>query len=93
MEEKRILDNDKLRELLGIVDKDAVAEKMTAALTDPEVPTYDMFEDIIYDYRHGSEEFRKGMEKMFEILTDKSLNDFVQDIADTCLRKLDDNEW
>ena len=69
-----------LRELLNKVNHDSVALEMAEMLSDPDVQTYDMFEDIVDAYEVGDESFRKGMEKMFQILTWKSFKTFVTEI-------------
>jgi hypothetical protein len=79
-----------LKELLNNVDHDKVAKGMAALLTDPDVQTYDMFENIVIDYTNGSEDFRKGMDKMFEILTWSNLEAFVTMVRESCIKEVEE---
>lgn len=75
-----------LMELLNKVDHNEVAELMANYLTDPNVQTYDMFENIATDYTKGNEDFRKGMDRMFEILTWHKLEVFVNAVENYCTK-------
>ena len=74
-----------VRDLLNKVNHDEVAVLMTELLTDEEVQTYDMFENIVDAYESGNEDFRKGMDKMFEILTWNNLDELTNKIRERCL--------
>ncbi len=74
-----------MRDLLNKVNHDEVAVLMTELLTDEEVQTYDMFENIVDAYESGNEDFRKGMDKMFEILTWNNLDELTNKIRERCL--------
>lgn len=74
-----------MRDLLNKVNHDEVAALMTELLTDEEVQTYDMFENIVDAYEAGNEDFRKGMDKMFEILTWNNLDELTKKIRERCL--------
>lgn len=78
---------ENLKELLYKVNHDKVAEMISEMLTDEDVKTYDMFENIACAYTDGNEDFRKGMEKMFEILTWSNLEGFVDRVKDFCLKE------
>lgn len=73
-----------MTEILYKVDNDAVEEQMTAMLTDPDIPTYDMFEDLVTAYDAGNEDFRKGMDKALETLVWKSLPEIVEYMKTNC---------
>ena len=77
---------ENMREVLNKVDHVKVSEVMIRLLEDEETQTYDMFEDIVDAYEVGDESFRKGMEKMFQILTWKTLEEFVTEISTNCLK-------
>ena len=77
---------ENMREVLNKVDHVKVSEVMIGLLEDEETQTYDMFEDIVDAYELGDESFRKGMEKMFQILTWKTLEEFVTEISTNCLK-------
>lgn len=74
-----------MRDLLNKVNHGEVAALMTELLTDEEVQTYDMFENIVDAYEAGNEDFRKGMDKMFEILTWNNLDELTKKIRERCL--------
>lgn len=75
-----------MEDILNKVDNDAVAEEMTAMLTDTEISTYDMFEDLVIAYNNGNEDFRKGMDKTLEILVWKNLPEIVEHMKKNCLK-------
>lgn len=75
-----------MEDILNKVDNDAVAEEMTAMLTDTEISTYDMFEDLVIAYDKGNEDFRKGMDKALEILVWKNLPEIVEHMKKNCIK-------
>ena len=82
-----------MRDLLSKVNHGEVAALMTELLTDEEVQTYDMFENIVDAYEAGNEDFRKGMDKMFEILTWKNLDELTKKIRERCLYGAERNNF
>ena len=80
-----------MKELLYKVNNDAVAEKMTEMLTDPEISTYDMFEDLVLAYENGNEDFRKGMDKALEILVWTTLPEIAKYAEEHCLKEEEEN--
>lgn len=73
-----------MTEVLYKVDNDAVEEQMTAMLTDPDISTHDMFEDLVTAYDAGNEDFRKGMDKALETLIWKNLPEIVEYMETNC---------
>lgn len=76
-----------MEEVLYKVDHEAVAEEMSMMLMDTDISTYDMFEDLVVAYEHGSEEFRKGMDKALETLLWKNMEEIVKHMEENCIRK------
>lgn len=70
--------------ILYEVDYDKAADEMTAMLTDTDIPTYDMFEDLVVAYVNGNEDFRKGMNKALEVLIWKNMEELVKYIKANC---------
>ena len=75
-----------MRELLYKVDNDKVAEEMTAMLTDPDILTYDMFEDLVIAYTNGNTDFRKGIDKALEILIWRNMENLAEYMEENCLK-------
>ena len=81
-----IMDGQLLAEVLRLADDKKVKKLMAEALRDSYVKTDNMFENIVKEYIDADDEFRKGMCRMFEILTWMTLEGFVEEVADTCLK-------
>ena len=75
-----------MRELLYKVDNDKVAEEMTAMLTDPDILTYDMFEDLVIAYTENNSDFRKGIDKALEILIWRNMENLAEYMKKNCLK-------
>lgn len=65
-------------EILDNLDEDAVAEEMAAILMDTNIPTYDMFDDLVMAYENGNDDFRKGMNEVLMIITYKNVPELVE---------------
>ena len=76
-----------MEEILYKVDHEAVGEEMSMMLMDTDISTYDMFEDLVVAYKHGGEEFRKGMDKALEVLLWKNMAEIVKHMEENCIRK------
>ncbi len=78
------MDKKEMKSVLKAVDYDLAAEKMAEFLTDPEIGTYDMFEDLVcaYTAENTSDEYRAGMDKVLTILTWKSMEEIAQQMKD-----------
>jgi hypothetical protein len=57
-----------MRNSLYRVDHNAVADTMDALLKDPDVSTYDMWEDLTNAYANGNTDVRKGIDTALNIL-------------------------
>lgn len=64
--------------------KDITAEEMSSLLMDPDVGTYEMYEDLAYSYLNGNNDVRVGINKCLTILTHY---DFPE-ITDIMLKKI-----
>lgn len=76
---------NEMRKLLHKVDNDKVAELITEMLTDTNVTTYDMFEDLVIAYDNGNASFREGMDKALETLLWYNMNDIAKKVKEDCL--------
>ena len=73
-----------MKEILYKVNHNKVAEEMTEMLTDPDISTYDMFEDLVVAYENGNEDFRKGMDKALVILVWRNLPEIAKYMEENC---------
>lgn len=79
------METKEMMDMLYKVNNDLVAEEMTYMLTDTEIKTYDMFEDLVTAYHYGNEDFRKGMDKVLEILLWKNMEQIAKHIKENCM--------
>ena len=63
-----------------LTNEDASSAKMAELLMDDQVSTCEMFEDLLYDYEKGSEEFRKGMDKAMQILLNINFSEVIDEV-------------
>ena len=75
-----------LKESLYKVDNNAVADEMNCMLTDPEVSTYDMYEDLVNAYVNGNDDVRKGMDLALRALTWYDMHGVYNNVKD-CLKE------
>lgn len=73
-----------LEDILYHVDHNEVAEEIALMLTDQDIPTYDMFEDLVINYDAGSPDFKAGMDKALEIIIWRTVPDLAKYIKETC---------
>lgn len=75
--------------ILYKVDNDKVAEEISEMLMDTEIPTYDMFENLVVAYVNGNDDFRKGMDSALTTLVWKNMEEIVDTVKANCLIKED----
>lgn len=67
MEQIKNMDRSELNTFLDRVGNKA-PEVMSELLTDPATTTYTMYEDLMYAYISGTDEFKAGLDKAVEIM-------------------------
>lgn len=77
---------EKLKESLYKVDNDAVADAMNMLLTDPDIPTYDMYEDLVTAYINGNNDVRNGIDLALKALLWGDMH-YVYDNVKNCLKE------
>ncbi len=79
------LSRDELNHIFDeFLNRDEAGEQMATYLLDTDVKTIDMFEDLMYAYNNGSEEFKAGIDKACEILLWKNLQEIAEEILEGC---------
>lgn len=79
------LSRDELNHIFDeLLNRDEVGEQMATYLLDTDVQTIDMFEDLMYAYNNGSEEFKAGIDKACEILLWKNMQEISKEILEKC---------
>jgi hypothetical protein len=64
------------------VDPAKADEVICNLLTDPDVSVHDAFNDIVYRYLKGSEDFKQGIDCALTILTQYNLTEIAQKVFD-----------